>query len=142
MQAKRPLAARPASLAAALLLLLAAGVAASRAARIFGEKDLLDAPSERRFFAWAYRDPGALRALAAAAPSLRFGETVCVCDLSGRLDPGWLRVMATYELAHQVVLVPPTSVQARSAPPCRRTSLLLRADGSFLLERKARGASP
>jgi hypothetical protein len=141
LHAKRPIAARPASVAAALLLLLAAAVAASRAARIFGGKDLLDAPSERRFFAWAYRDPAALRALAATAPALRFGETVCVCDLSGRLDPGWLRVMATYELAHQVVLVPTTSAQARSAPPCRRTALLLRADGSFVLER-TRDAPP
>jgi hypothetical protein len=142
LHTKRPTAARPASLAAAFLLLFAAAVAASRAARIFGGKELLDAPSERRFFAWAYRDPAALRALAATAPAFRFGETVCICDLSGRLDPGWLRVMATYELAHQVVLVPATSAQARTAPPCRRTALLLRADGSFLLERTARGAPP
>jgi hypothetical protein len=142
LHAKRTIAARPASLAAALLLLLAAGVAASRAARIFAGGDLLDAPSERRFFAWAFRDPAALRNLEAAAPALRYAETVCVQDLSRRLDPGWLRVMATYELAHQVVLVPATPEQARSAPACRRTALLLRADGSFVLRRADAGAPP
>ncbi len=142
MVEKRPAVPRPGSLAAAALLFAAAAVTVWRGGRLARGGDPLDATGERRFFAWAWREPAVPAALERIAPSLRYGETVCLQDLSGRRDPAWLRAMALYALPRQIVLVPADASKARAAPACRRTALLLAPDGSLALERTKRVGAP
>jgi hypothetical protein len=139
---KNGLPTRRVSVVSVAILLFAAAVAFGRAALLIRGAPVRTAPSERRFFAWAYREPVVLRSLAAAAPALEEGETVCVQDFSLRRDPGWLRVMALYELPRQVVIVPGSPERIAATPACRRTVLRLRADGSVSLLRAPRGTSP
>jgi len=105
--------------ASALLFVLIAGIAAHRAFSLANPRPSLGAHGERRFFPWAYRDPGAESALRASEAPLRSGEAVCVVGPPGR-DAEWIRVMALYFLPRQAVIgVCPAVVAARRARPTR-----------------------
>lgn len=136
----RPTAARRVSLLAGAALTLCAGVTVWRAAQLGRGGDALTARSERRFYSWAWRDPKLAAALGDAARDLRYGETVCLVDLAAPQDLSWLRVVATYELPHQIVIVPGERAKSSDIPACARTVLRRGPGGSLAVERAPRAA--
>ncbi len=87
------------------LLLAAAGcVLLCRGLKICLGGNLRDGVGEKRWFAWAYRDPKAADVFYRMRDSLRPSETISIVIPAGKYDPGWCHVMASYYLPRQMVV--------------------------------------
>ena len=123
----------------AWLLAAVVAILCSRAILLGRRIDVLTARSEKRFFGWAFRDPALNAVLSTMAPRLRDGEAICLQSRVARHEPWWLRVMGTYFLSRQVVLVPGASSKA-STPLCKRSTVIIQPDALLVLLSAPRGA--
>lgn len=115
-------------------------VTLSRAVSLAGSETPLEAPDERRWFAWAYREPDAVARLESLRALLAPGESVELSVPPHYKHGEWLLVMARYSLSRQRVL----GLQIRDREPRALdgadAQIVRRTNGSFFVEQRKTGS--
>jgi len=121
-----------------LLVTLVAGAAVLRIPDLAAPAVRLEAPDERRWLAWSYREAGVVARLRRLRPQLAAGETVELRVPAGYPHGDWLLVMARYALSRQRIVDWAMRGAPSSRAPAVDAAIELRPSGELVVRRRGK----